>query len=174
MLNIKCHTEQSKGNKAVVVSLDKDCHGCFGTSYYDFTQDKFEIVDVPVFGYLKRDYFGNKNKKVKGLGVNFLMYQILCGDSSDHYDPAMLHKQKFGDQTAVDYLNQASSTEELFALTLDRYQKWFPIPLTYLTHEGREVTKSAEEILELYFQAAYMKRSICDNTTFKSLWKELA
>lgn len=171
-LNIRSHELIRAGHDPVVISLDKDCWGCVGTKYYDWTQDDAEIIYVPKFGNLWIDKSGS-NPKVRGLGIHFLCYQLLKGDTADHYNPADLHRKRFGDKEVVDLLNTAQDVNALFAIVESKYKEWFPEPMTYMTWDGREVTKNYQEILEIYFACAYMRRTKEDKTTFLSYWEEM-
>ncbi len=166
---IRSHELIKAGHEAIVITLDKDQWGCVGTSFYNWTEDKPKVVQVPVFGYLE---YNKEKKKVLGLGLNFYCYQLLKGDSSDDYSPSDLHKKKFGDVGAVNYLKDCKTVNDLFTATEDKFKEWFPNPITYTTHKGTEVTKDYSEVIHLYHQCVYMHRVLNDTTTFYDLWKE--
>lgn len=171
-LNIRSHELIRAGHDPIIISIDKDTLGCVGVSMYDWTQKDAKIIRIPKFGYLEIDKSGS-NPKVRGTGINFLCYQLLKGDTADHYNPADLHKQRFGDKEVVNLLNTATDVDALFDIVKNKYQEWFPEPITYTTHDGRKVTKNHLEILEMYFSLAYMRRTREDDTTFMSYWKEM-
>lgn len=174
-VTIRFHELKDKGHDPVIISLDKDCKSQVNTSFYDWTQDEPSIVEVPAWGYLEYVYgkdVGQKSDKVDGLGLNFLMYQMLFGDDVDQYHVGDLAQARFGAKSVVDYLNQATCVDDLFQLTEDKYREWFKDSFEYVTHDGKTVNKSYREILNLYCACAYMHRSRNDKTDFYSLWKE--
>lgn len=169
MLVIRSHEFLAAGHKPVVITLDKDQWGCVGTSYYDWTKEDAKVIDVPAFGYV--EHIKEKNKTV-GLGLNFYCFQMLFGDSADHYFPSDLHNQRYGEISAVNALRDCTTVGQLFEVVEKQYKEWFPSPITYKTQTGSVVTKDYKDILELYHQCVYMKRKRNDNTTFDNLREE--
>lgn len=170
---IRSHLAIAKGNDPVIITIDKDCTACVGTKFYNWMDEFPDIIEVPKFGYLDYIKKDKGNNKVKGLGLNFLMYQLLHEDAADNYGVNDLHSERFGAASVVKYLNQAKTVNDLFALTEAKYQEWFGDAFTYTTHDGRTVTKNYKEILDMYFKCAYMLRSRNDTTNFYSLWEEM-
>jgi hypothetical protein len=168
-LVIKYHEYKQAGHDPVIITLDKDQKGCVGTKYYDWTQPDAKIIEVPAFGYLT---YIDEKKKIDGVGLNFYCYQMLCGDNADNYGPSDLHKKKFGDKSALKVLEQLETIDQLFGAVEKQYKEWFPDPVTYKTQTGFIVTKNYRDLLELYHQAAYMKRTKDDKTGFYDLWEE--
>jgi len=166
---VRSHELIKSGHDPVIISLDKDCKGCVGTKYFNWTEDKPKIIEVPAFGYL---LYNKEKKKVEGLGLNFYCYQLLRGDPSDNYTPSDLHKQRFGDMSVVNLLKDCKTVNELFTYSENKFKEWFPEPITYTSHLGKEVTKDYKQIIDLYHQCAYMKRIANDSTTFYDLWDE--
>lgn len=166
---VRFHELAQAGHDPVIISLDKDCKGCVGTRYFNWTEDRPKIVDVPAFGYLN---YNKEKKKVEGIGLNFYCYQLLKGDSSDNYSPSDLHEQRFGDVSVVNLLKDCKTVNELFTCTENKFKEWFPEPFTYSTYSGKEVTKDYKQIIDLYHQCAYMKRKVNDCSTFYDLWNE--
>ena len=168
---IRAHELQASGFDPIIISLDKDCKGCVGIKYYNWTEETPEIIEVPAFGYLAYD---KDKKKVLGNGLNFYCYQLLKGDSADCYSPSDLHNKRFGDVAVFNLLKDCKTVDELFKVTEDKFKEWFPEPVTYTTWDKRQVTKDYKQILELYHTCVYMRRIEDDDTTFYSLWKEFA
>lgn len=166
---IRSHELLASGFDPVVISLDKDCKGCVGIKYYNWTDDSPEIIEIPAFGYLEYD---SVKKKMLGSGLNFYCYQLLKGDSADCYSPGDLHKKRFGDVSVYNLLKDCKTVDELFKVTEQQFKLWFPDPVTYMTWDNREVTKNYKEIIELYHTCVYMRRIEDDDTTFYSLWEE--
>lgn len=168
---IRYHELKNIGHDPIIITLDKDQKGCLKTKFFNWTLDKPEVQEVPIWGYLSYD---KENKKVNGLGLQFYAYQLLKGDTSDNYSPGHLHKKRFGDVEVVKYINKAQTIHELFKLIEDKYKEWFPKSITYPAQTGKVVSKTYDELINIYHSCCYMLRKENDSTTFYDLWQELS
>lgn len=166
-INIRAYEELAKGNDVIIASNDKDTLQSEGVKFFDYTKEKPEIILVPEIGEI------HKHKTVcKGSGLKFFAYQLLCGDVVDNYKPTEICKARFGVTAAVKLLEPLKTKEEILDAVVQQYKKWYPDIVTYTTWDGYEITTNWQGILDIYFQAAYMKRSWDDPSDWKKFFKE--
>lgn len=147
------YEELYKGNKPVLVSIDKDCLAYSGL--FIFNQDKSElgVQEIPKLGYLEID---SKNK-VRGKGFLWYCFQHLVGDIVDGYRPTDLTNVKFGEKSAYKILVGCKTEQEALLAVLDTYKKWYPDTFTYTDWQGVEHEANHKTILDLYFKCCRMK-----------------
>jgi len=170
-INVRYHECVKQGEDPIVITLDKDTNGCVGIKFFNWTAENPEIIEVPVLGNLFLNT-SKKTPKVDGLGLKFYCYQLLNGDPSDDYTPKDLHKKRLADVNILNLIKDAKSVHELFSITESKFMEWFPEPISYVTWDGREVTKSYDDIINMYHRCVYMHRVKDDQTTFYDLWEE--
>lgn len=167
VLSIRAFEEIAKGNKAVIVTNDKDTYQAEGVFIYDYTQDKPELFEVPVIGYLTKD-----GQKVKGAGLKFFAYQLLFGDASDDYKPCELANIRYGATSAYNDVKDLEFGDEILRKVISKYKEWYPEPFRYTAWNGTEVNANWETMLDLYFKCAYMKRSWNDPSDWRLFFAE--
>jgi hypothetical protein len=125
-----------------------------------FNPDKhIKPVSITGFGELHRE-----GKGVKGTGRAWLYFQILYGDSTDCYHGSELWKmqepkRQFGEVAAYNILKDAQNDKEAWELLYNQYKTWYPSPITYTAEfDGKEYTKDAVDIMQLYADCAFMLR----------------
>jgi hypothetical protein len=111
--------------------------------------------------------------KAKAIGLKSYIYQMLAGDDSDHYDPRMVKGKKrsdgFGDTSIWEELNPLNTPKELFEHVINKYYEWYPDGVKFTAWNGVEVSESTLWWLEQMHQCVYMKRTVDDQLTFKTL-----
>lgn len=136
--------------------------------------DSFQMHDIWLLNYKEKEleeglkFLGEHSfttvkkgtyTKSIGSGIGYLAGQMLYGDPTDTYSPTEIAGIKYGMQSAKKDLDGCKAPEEFLRVVKRKYQEWYPEPVTYRAWDAREVTKDWEEILQMYFQCAYMLRS---------------
>jgi 5'-3' exonuclease len=147
--------EVRKGNKAVILSHDKDTNqaiGCF-IGDYTATPDSLQYVQSMHEAVL------TPKKEFKSFGVPWITYQCLKGDISDGYRPTELCGIKYGDVSAYNDLKHCKTEQELLLKVIEKYQQWYPSKFVYTDWSGKEHEADWKSMLRLYFSCAKMKTS---------------
>lgn len=166
--------KDSKG-RIIQVTEDKDALQCSG---YLWNPAKMpQPILIQGFGELHPE-----GKGVKGTGRLWLYYQSLYGDAVDCYHGSSLAKiaadkrgeaMQYGEQAAYKLLKDATNDKEALALVYGQYKAWYPEPVTYMAHDGIIYTKDALQIMQMYFDAAFMRRWEDDRIDVESLLSKL-
>lgn len=162
MSSIRAYDGVRDGIKIIQYTADKDAGQCVGWLQ---NPDKDETPRyIQGFGELHQDAKG----KVRGTGRMFLYWQVLAGDKVDNYRPVDIldittqkaggKKVEYGDVTAYKALKNCKNDKEAWRVIYDVYSAWYPEPTTYEAHDGSTQTKDAVEIMQMYVDAAHMKR----------------
>lgn len=151
-----------KDNKGRIIQVteDKDALQCTG---YLWNPAKMpQPVLIQGFGELHPE-----GKGVKGTGRLWLYYQSLYGDAVDCYHGCSLAKiaadkrgeaMQYGEQAAYKLLKDCTNDKEALTAVYNQYRSWYPEPVTYMAHDGLVYTKTALEIMQMYFDCAHMRR----------------
>lgn len=146
--------------KVIQVTEDKDALQCSG---WLFNPAKMASpIYIQGFGEIHREGTG-----AKGTGRLWLYYQALYGDSVDCYHGADLWKaegavqgikRQFGEVAAYNVLSGCKTDAEAWLTLYSQYSSWYPEPVTYTAWDGKEYTKDAVDIMQMYFDCAFMRR----------------
>lgn len=168
ILSVRAYEEISKGNRAIISSIDKDSFQSEGVGFLDWTQEEPETFWIP------NDPVGaisHNGKKVVGYGYKFLAYQWLVGDKVDGYKPTELSKLTYGDKAAVAHLEPLNTQEEISNFIVQKYKEFYPEPFVYTAWNGQEVEATWETMADLYFKCCWMKRSWDDTSDWQEVLK---
>ena len=156
-----------KNNKKIIqATIDKDARGCNG---WLFNWDKdTEPKLIQGSGFLRYE-----DSDVYGEGHMWFLYQVLHQDKADGYRGADLSGQEFGIKAAFDILSKAKSIKHAYELVYNQYKTWYPDPVTYTAWDGKEYTKNALQIMEMYWQCARMLRWKDDNLSCQEMLDNL-
>lgn len=154
VVTIRSYEEHYKGNKPILVSVDKDSYQSQEIRVLNWLEDEWKIVNIPIIGHLRKD-----KSSVKGDGLKFLAFQVLAGDDADTYWGYKLSHLKYGKSYAMKALENANTEQEIINVMVSEYKRLYPEPVTYVDCHGVEVTKNYMQLLEMYWKVAYMKRS---------------
>lgn len=166
VLSVRGYEELSKGNRAIVASVDKDTLQANGLGFLDWTKEEPETFWIPKGGIGHLEYNG---KKVVGHGLKFLAFQLLFGDPVDAYKPTELTGIKYGEKSALKDIQELSTSQEIVQKVLQKYKEWYPEPFDYTAWNGVEVKGATwETMLDLYFNCVWMRRAWDD----KSNWRD--
>jgi hypothetical protein len=162
MLSIRAYEELAKGNYPIIVSADKDSQQSQGIEVLDFTKDDWQGNVIPVIGSLRKD-----KSDIKGDGLKFLAFQVLAGDKADTYKGYELSQVKYGPVKAMKALDSANTEQEILQVLISEFKLLYPDPFTYFDCHSVEHTEvDWFDMLQMYWQLAYMKRSIDDDSSF--------
>jgi hypothetical protein len=164
----RAYDEIQKGNKAIVVTIDKDAKAYCGI--YIFNQDHRElgVNEIPQLGSLIVD----EKNKVRGDGFLWYAFQHLNGDMTDCYKPTDLCKVKFGEKSAYKLLKDCKSEKEALEVVIKQFKTWYPEAVTYTDWSGKEHTKDHIQIADLYFKCCRMKSNEFDDLDFVEFCKQ--
>lgn len=146
--------------RVIQVAEDKDALQCTGWLFNP--QKMTKPVLIKGFGELHKE-----GKGIKGTGRLWLYYQALYGDSVDNYHGCDLWKIQqdkagksvtFGEVAAYNILKDAKTDKEALQALYNQYLSWYPEPVVYMDHTGLIQTKTAVEIMQMYFDCAFMLR----------------
>lgn len=147
--------KNSKTEKIIVASLDKDNRQAFSTYLLDWTKENPKVELLPEFGRL----WLNDKGEVKFEGRLGMYYQMIFGDPVDFYKPCELAGEKFGEKSAYAILKDCEDDYDALQAVHDTYKKWYPDPVVYTAWDGTEQTKSYLDLWQLYCDCVVMKRS---------------
>lgn len=123
-----------KGKKGIACSIDKDLLNVPG-HHYGWKRDEFYVVS---------EYEADL----------FLYQQILAGDPVDNYAGI----PRVGAAKAAKILNGCASTREMYEAALEAYRAKYGDSHTYQSWDGKEMTKTPEELLAEHAHLAYIMR----------------
>lgn len=163
VLTIRAYEELRKGNIPIIATIDKDANQTQGVGLLNWNNDPVEVKTVPELGV---DIHKDKSSW-KGDGIRFLAFQTLAGDPTDTYCAYNSSNVKYGPTRAASVLNKASSPKEVLELLIGEFKMLYPLPINYKTWDGKDVMGATwEDMLQLYWKCAYMKRSWDDPSDF--------
>lgn len=158
-VTILCEEYKAKGWDVVLSSPDHDSFQMHGISLFNYKESDiekaFSKLNLHSFQVIKK---GTYNKSI-GSGVGYLAGQMLYGDPTDTYNPTEIAGIRYGMQSAAKDLKGCIEPKDFLEVVVRKYQEWYKEPVTYTAWDGKEYTKDWKEILQLYYQCAYMLRS---------------
>ena len=162
VVTIRAYECLLEGREAVLASTDKDSYQCQGISLLNWTDEEPKIELIPAVGHLYK-----AKSTVKGNGLIFLAYQVLAGDLADTYQGYELSKVKYGATKAMNALKDCTTEQDILRVTISEFKRLYPEPFEYTDCHGVQHEESDWfDMLSLYWEVAYMKRSWDDNSSF--------
>lgn len=161
VVTIRAYEEKAKGNYPILVSVDKDAQQSQGIEVLNWDKDPWESKLIPDVGTLWKE-----KTTVKGDGLKFLAFQTLVGDSTDTYCGYHLSELKYGPMKAVKALEEANTEKAVLEVLISEYKRLYPTPVIYTDVHGIEHESEWDDLLQLYWDCAYMKRSWDDPSSF--------
>ena len=162
-----CAIESNKGyqtfkksklrkDKVIIVMLDKDAYGVQG---FLLNPDRDEgVIEIRGLGEL----YINEKDDVKGYGEKWLAFQILTGDTSDHYQLSYASDKKFGAKSGYKALADCSTHKELWQAMVDVAKNLYPEPKTFTSWRGEVLTWNYLDFLQEQFTMARMLRGVSE------------
>lgn len=111
--------------------------------------------------------------KIRGVGLKHMCYQLLMGDSADHYAPRTWLPEEvrpnisYGNVTFYKDFFPLKTQKELLQKLVDIFYEWFPEGVAYTAWNGEEAEFDTLGYLELLFSCAYMKDGPKDSTNLE-------
>lgn len=167
VITIRGYEEKQKGNSVVLATVDKDAYQSQGLSVLNWMNDPWKIEDIPEVGELIKT-----DKKIIGSGLKFLAFQVLSGDDADTYCAYDLSKVKYGPVKALKALESAQTEQDILRVLVDEFKRLYADPVTYTDVHLRQHTSDWLDLLKMYWQCAYMKRSWDDPSDFLAFARE--
>ena len=65
---------------------------------------------------------------------------------------------QFGDAGCYNLLKDITKYKQAYQAVYNQYKEWYPSPVTYTAWDGKEYTKDALDIWQMYFSCARMLR----------------
>lgn len=159
---------KDKGFNSIISSVDKDAYQSSGCYILDWTKEDWELEEIDEVGHLYKD----KNK-VKGNGLKFLAVQVLGGDEADTYwGYELLPPRSYGPTAAAKVFNDCNTSKDVLEALIAEFKRLYPSPITYTTWNGKTITKSYLELLQMYWKCACMKRTEDDDLDFIKFAKQ--
>lgn len=163
---------KNKGWDVILSSPDHDSFQMHGITLLNYKEEDltkgFIKLDSHRFEVIKKGSY----KKSAGSGVGYLAGQMLYGCPTDTYSPTEIAGIRYGMQSAFKDLKGCVEPRDFLEVVKKKYQEWYPNPITYTSWNGVEYTKDWKEILQLYFQCAYMLRSRDDKAIAKDFFNK--
>lgn len=166
-VSIRAYFYLKNGYKPIIISSDKDSYQAQGCSILNWTEEDWKVVDIPSVGELYKGKSG-----YKGTGLKFLAFQALFGDRSDTYVPYELSKMRYGAAQAYKALKDCSTEKEIIEVLVKEYKKLYPEVVSYTDVHGNNQTKNWLDLLRMYWQCAYMKRTEDDSSSIDEFVKQ--
>lgn len=166
-LSMRAYEGFKTGQKIIQATTDKDALQCEGWLLNWDKQDTPTLIK----GWGKLTH--NPKDGVKGTGMMWLLAQSVLGDSTDGYKPCQLSGAKFGDVGCYNLLKDCKNPKQGFKAVYEQYKKWYPEPVTYTAWDGKEYTKDAVEIWQMYFDCARMLRKPDDKVFVRDVLTKL-
>ncbi|WKV20492.1 putative exonuclease [Pseudomonas phage 16Q] len=173
--SIRAYDGHLSKTRIIQVTEDKDALQCTGWLFNP--QKMTKPVYIKGFGELHKE-----GKGIKGTGRLWLYYQTLYGDSVDNYHGCDLWKIQqdkagksvtFGEVAAYNILKDCKNDKEAVKALYSQYLSWYPEPVVYMDHTGQMQQKDAVEIMQMYFDAAHMRRWKDDRIIVEDLLDKL-
>ena len=162
VVTIRAYECLQNAQEAVLASVDKDSYQCQGIALYNWLAADPKIELIPDVGHLRKD-----KDTVKGDGLMFLAFQVLAGDAADCYKGYELSKVKYGPTKAMNALKDCTTEQEILKVVISEFKRLYPETFEYTDcHSVKHDEADWFDMLNLYWQCAYMKRSWDDPSSF--------
>ena len=153
---------ESKGEKGLLMSKDKDLKQAMNTHYIDMNPKKDEQVlcKSSIIGYIDILERGNV-KELVGDGFKLICAQTIKGDASDGYKGV----PKVGAVKVMEILASEDTPEGCCKALLDFYEYKYSNGITYKSWDDVEQHRTAQELLIQHMKLAYHERGPKDTLT---------
>lgn len=162
VVTIRAYECLQNAQEAVLASVDKDSYQCQGIALYNWLAADPKIELIPNVGHLRKD-----KDTIKGDGLMFLAFQVLAGDTADCYKGYELSKVKYGPTKAMNALKDCTTEQEILKVVISEFKRLYPETFEYTDcHAVKHDEADWFDMLNLYWQCGYMKRSWDDPSSF--------
>lgn len=156
---------KAKGWDVVLSSPDHDSFQMHGITLFNYKESDVEKAFTKLHSHSFQVIKKGTYSKSIGSGVGYLAGQMLYGDPTDTYNPTEIAGIRYGMQSAFKDLKDCIEPRDFLEVVKRKYQEWYPESVTYTSWDGVEHTRDWKEILQVYFQCAYMLRSRNDKAS---------
>lgn len=150
---IRAVEEAGKGNRAIVITSDKDV---LGSPVLSFNPNK------PDLGIQNGDQFGNlyldDKGDVRGIGRIFKYWQWAFGDPTDNYRANACSDIKWGEKSAYNALKDCQNDRDAWKAVYDIYKMLYPEPIEIMTWRGNRMVIDNLYCMQEIFTNAHMLR----------------
>lgn len=157
----------TKNKRIVAATIDKDARQQMGWLY------DYDKMEEPIFieglGKLYRDERG----KVSGHGRKWLYFQWISGDPSDCYKPSEVAGVRWGDVSSFNHLKDCSTDRECIQAVHSLYKKWYPDGAKYKSWDGKDMSLSHVDMMQMYLDCCRMMRYKGDKVSVKDMLKRM-
>lgn len=173
--SIRAYDGHLSKTKIIQVAEDKDALQCSGWLFNP--QKMIKPVYIHGFGELHKE-----GKGIKGTGRKWLYFQALYGDSVDNYHGCDLWKIEqdklgksvtFGEVAAFNILKDSTNDKEALTALYNQYLSWYPSRVVFMDHMGIMQDMDALDVMQMYFDAAHMRRWEGDRIIVEDLLERL-
>ena len=158
---------KERGEKPIIIAIDKDIAGC---PVISFNPNK------PEDGYTNGDCFGelyiNEKNEVKGYGRKWLYYQTISSDAVDNYKANCFSEKKWGHKSAYNALVDCKTDKECFREIMASFKLLYPSPKEIVGWRGDKITIDWLYVANEMWNMARMRRTKKDIVTFSDVLKK--
>lgn len=165
---IEALREKERGERAVVISVDKDTNGN-PVLFYNPNHPEWGVQDGDCFGNLHLDDKG----KVRGLGRLFKYFQISSGDTTDNFKTNSHSDVKWAEKGAYERLKDVQNDKDAWKVMYEIMLHLYPEPKIITGWRGDEFEIDALYVMQEMWNCAHMKRDpVNDNVVVKDVLKK--
>lgn len=147
-----------------IIGVDKDYYGLDYNKFFNVNRPEEGVVNCKGVGSLWLD-----NKKVRGTGVAFKMFQTCSFDTTDHYRANCFSDVRWGEKAAYEALKECETYEDLFRAGYEVFKKLYPEPKVVQGWRGTDIEIDALYVMNECFNLAHMWRKEPDFVDIKGV-----
>lgn len=159
--------ETQNGERAVVVTIDKDVLGCPVLSYNP-NKPELGVQNGDCFGRLYLDDKG----EVRGIGRLFKYYQWINGDPVDNYAANAASEVKWGDKSAYNALKDVQTDKDAWKVAWDVFNLLYPEKKVITSWRGDEIEIDALYVAQEMWDMHHMLRWENDYINVSEVFKK--
>ena len=154
----RMRTLHKQGIRSVLYSSDKDA-----MTNVDYKIDVYNPDKVDIF--TSKGGVGDLEivkGKLKGKGLQFLMYQLLHGDSCDNFSPKPFFNKRYGDVGHYKEFNDCKTEVEVLEKFVEVARRLVADSVSYTSFTGQLIELNRKELFEMYYLLPKMKDGWCE------------
>ena len=154
----RMRTLHKQGIRSVLYSSDKDA-----MTNVDYKIDVYNPDKVDIF--TSKGGVGDLEivkGKLKGKGLQFLMYQLLHGDSCDNFSPKPFFNKRYGDVGHYKEFNDCKTEVQVLEKFVEVAKRLVPDSVSYTSFTGQLMELNRKELFEMYYLLPKMRDSWCE------------
>ena len=154
----RMRTLSKQGVRCVLYSNDKDCLANVDYPLLNYNPDKEDVI-------ISKGGVGDLEivkSKLKGKGLQFLMYQLLHGDSCDNFSPKPFFNKRYGDVGHYKDFNDCKTEVQVIEKFVEVAKRLVPDSVSYTSFTGQLMELNRKELFEMYYLLPKMRDSWCE------------